>query len=119
MNVPAEPRYKKLPFALAAAAPLEPLQVAFEPPAAQPHVYIVRVGVFHDLDNANTAYQQMQVYGHARIVIAVGANGPLYRVELGPVESKADADAAMTAAIGEGFEDAKLITSEPLQISMK
>ena len=119
MNVPAAPHLKKLPLAVAAVPPLEPLQVAFEPPAVQPRAYIVRVGVFHSLDNANFAYQQMHFYGHARIVKAVGANGPLYRVELGPMESKAGADAAITAAIGEGFEDAKLIRSEPLQISMK
>ena len=117
MNLAAPPRIKKAPFA--SAAPADVQQVAFEPPAVQPKSYIVRVGVFHDLDNANTTYQQMQAYGPARIVKAVGANGPLYRVEMGPLESKADADAAMTAAIGEGFEDAKLITSEPLQISMK
>ena len=119
MNEPVQLRVKKQPLAVAAAAPIEAQPVAFEPPPVQPKAYIVRVGVFHDLDNANTAYQQMQAFGKARIVKAVGANGPLYRVEMGPLESKADADAAMTAAIGEGFEDAKLIVSEPLQISMK
>ena len=118
MNVSAAPRAKKVPFAVA-TAPAEAQQVAFEPPPVQPKAYIVRVGVYHDLDNANTAYQQLQAFGPTRIVKAVGANGPLYRVEMGPIESKADADAAMTAAIGEGFEDAKMITSEPLQISMK
>ena len=115
MNEPKAPRMKKLPFAVSAEA--QP--VSFEPVVALPKAYIVRVGVFHDMNNANTAYQQMQVYGQARIVKAVGANGPLYRVEMGPLESKADAEAALTAAIGEGFEDAKMITSEPLQISMK
>ena len=119
MNEPKAPRMRTQPFAVAPAIPTEAQPVAFEPPAILPKAYIVRVGVFHDLDNANTAYQQLQAYGHTRIVKAVGANGPLYRVEMGPLENKADADAAMTAAIGEGFEDAKLITTEPLQISMR
>ena len=89
------------------------------PPVPQPKAYIVRVGVFHDLDNASTAYQQLQSYAPTRIVKAVGANGPLYRVEMGPLNSKADADAAMTSAIGQGFEGAQMVVSEPLQISMK
>ena len=118
MNLIAPPHFQKAQMA-SAVAPAKVEQVAYEPPVSQPKSYIVRVGVYHDLENANTVYQQLQSFGPTRIVKAVGANGPLYRVEMGPLESKADADAAMTSAIGEGFEDAKMIASEPLQISMK
>ena len=117
MNEPAAARPLKMPFALAAPR-TEVQQAAFAPSAMQPQAYIVRVGVFHDLNNASTAYQQLQGYGPTRIVRAVGANGPLYRVEMGPLDNQADADAAMTTAIGEGFEGAKLVVVEPLQISM-
>ncbi len=119
MNEPALPRVKRVPAA-ATVATAEVQQVAFEPPAILPKAsYIVRAGVFHDLNNANSAYQQLQAFAPTRIVKAVGVNGPLYRVEMGPLENKADADAAMTAAVGEGFEDAKMIIAEGLQISMK
>ena len=118
MSEPPIGRPPKLPFALAVPR-TEVQQATFVPPAIHPQAYIVRVGVFHDLDNASTAYQQLQGFGPTRIVKAVGANGPLYRVEMGPLNNKADADAAMTTAIGQGFEDAKLVSTEPLQISMK
>jgi len=78
----------------------------------------VRVAVFHDLNNARTAFEQVQAAGPARIIRAVGANGPLFRVEVGPLNSKADADAAMTSVQGSGFEDAKMVAAEPQQISM-
>lgn len=90
----------------------------FTPPPAEPQSYVVRVAVFHDLNNARTAYEQVQSAGPARIIRAVGANGPLFRVEVGPLNSQADADAAMTQVQGTGFEDAKLVAAEPQQISM-
>ncbi len=86
------------------------------PPAAQ--AFVVRVGVFHSLENATAVYARLQGFGPTRIVKAVGANGPLYRVEMGPLENRADADGALNTAIGSGFEDAKVVTTEPLQISM-
>ena len=90
----------------------------FAPPPAAPQAFVVRVAVFHDLNNARNAYAEVQDAGPARIIRAVGANGPLYRVEVGPLNSKADADSAMTAVQGVGFEDAKMVAAEPLQISM-
>ena len=91
---------------------------AFAAPPATPEAFVVRVAVFHDLNNARTAFEQVQAAGPARIIRAVGANGPLFRVEVGPLNSKADADAAMTSVQGSGFEDAKMVAAEPQQISM-
>ncbi|MDE2384723.1 MAG: septal ring lytic transglycosylase RlpA family protein [Alphaproteobacteria bacterium] len=109
---------KALPFAK--AAPQAQVQQAqYTPPAPAQMAYIVRVGVYHDLGNASTAYQQLQSFGPTRIVKAVGANGPLYRVEMGPLDNQADGEAALNTALGEGFEGARLVTTEPLQISMK
>lgn len=94
-------------------------QADYTPPPAPPaQAYIVRVAVFHDLNNANNVYQQLATFGPTRIVRAVGVNGPLYRVEMGPLDSRADADAAMTTAQAEGFEDAKMVSADPQQISM-
>lgn len=118
LNTAPTLRAAKLPFAMA-NPPTDVQQATYQPPVRPVQSYVVRVGVYHDLENASSAYQQLQAYGPTRIVKAVGANGPLYRVEMGPLDSQADADAAMTTAIGEGFEGAKLVTTEPLQISMK
>ncbi len=112
-------RPAKLPFAMADASGAAMQAATFEAPVVAPKSYVIRVGVFHDLENASNAYQQLQGAGPVRIVKAVGANGPLYRVEMGPLGSKAEAESAMTTVIGEGFEDAKVVVSEPLQISMK
>jgi rare lipoprotein A len=94
-------------------------QATFTPPPQAPEAYAVRVAVYHSLEEASSVYQQLQSFGPARIIKAVGANGPLYRVEMGPLDNKADAEAALNAALGSGFGDAKLVASEPLQISMK
>jgi rare lipoprotein A len=111
-------RPRNLPFALASAQrPLE--QVDYQPQVQAPQAFVVRVGVFHDLANAQNAYQAIESFGPAKIVRAVGANGPLYRVEMGPLDNAADAQAALTTAQGAGFEGAKLIAAEVMQISMR
>ncbi len=94
-------------------------QATFTPAPQEPQSFIIRVGVYHSLENASSAYQQLQSFGPTRIIRAVGANGPLFRVEMGPLDNRADAEAALNTALGSGFEDAKLVNSEPLQISMK
>jgi rare lipoprotein A len=104
-----------------AAQPAESAEVQqaeFTPPPQVPQAFVVRVAVFHSLENASSVYQQLASFGPTRIIRAVGANGPLYRVEMGPLDNRADAEAALNTAIGSGFEDAKLVATEPLQITM-
>jgi len=94
-------------------------QANFTPPPQVPQSYLVRVAVYHSIEEASSAYQQLQEFGPVRIIRAVGANGPLFRVEMGPLDNKPDAEAALNTALGSGFGDAKLVISEPMQISMK
>ncbi|MEO9167708.1 MAG: RlpA-like double-psi beta-barrel domain-containing protein, partial [Aestuariivirga sp.] len=115
---------------VAQAAPVQPArrniaQMASlaAPQAAAPQYqaanYVIRVALFHDIANADNAYQRLSSFGPTRILREVGANGPLYRVEIGPLDNKADADAALTTAIGSGFEDASMLSEDVTRISMK
>jgi rare lipoprotein A len=98
-------------------APIE--QVAYEPPADEPANggYVVRVAVFHDLENAKSAYDSLLGFGPTQIVKAVGANGPLYRVQMGPLDNESDAQAALQTAIASGFEDARIVATQITQVS--
>ena len=115
MPPPRAAKPGRLPFAMASPAQ----QADYAPEQQIQQAYVVRVGVFHDLGNAQSAYQAVASFGPAKIVRAVGANGPLYRVEMGPLDNRADAESALTTAQGAGFEDAKLVAAETMQISMR
>ena len=99
----------------------EPLQQAsFEAPPQQfePSAgYIVRVAVFHSLDNAQTVYQTLANVAPTQIIKAVGANGPLYRVQMGPIDNMDDAQTALETAMANGFEDARIIKTQITQVS--
>ena len=111
------------PITVAAATPQhlrrQTQQASLPPPEASPAAYTVRVAVFHDMANANAAYARLASFGPTHITRGVGANGPLYRVEIGPLDNKADADAALTTAQGSGYEGAQLMPAETTQISMQ
>lgn len=97
-----------------------PIQHAsLTPPQAVSDSFIVRVAVFHDVANANAANQRLSSFGPTHIVRAVGVNGPLYRVEMGPLDNKADAEAALTTAQGSGYEGALLQQMEPTVVSLR
>ena len=98
-----------------------PAQVApINPQAYQPEqTYMVRVAIFHSLDNASVAYNQVAAAGPTQIIKAVGANGPLYRVQIGPFNSPDEAQAALQTAVNNGFDGARVVETQPLQISMK
>ena len=81
--------------------------------------FIVRVAVFHSLDNATAAYDALKSLGPTQIVKAVGANGPLYRVQMGPIDNEADAVTARDNAIASGFEDARIVETQIQQVAFK
>jgi len=107
----------ELPLTRMRRSPVQ--QASLSGPEASPNAFVVRVAVFHDLANADAAVQKLSSFGPTKIVKAVGANGPLFRVEIGPIDNKADADAALTTAIGTGYEDAKLMQDGSTQVSMR
>jgi rare lipoprotein A len=100
------------------AMPAPEQQVAFDEPPAPTANYTVRVAIFHDRENANNAYQALAAYGPTQIVKAVGANGPLYRVEIGPINSEEDAQVALNNAVSSGYEDARIVATQGTQVSM-
>ena len=81
--------------------------------------FMVRVAVFHDLDNAKEAYGRLASFGPTQIVKAVGANGPLYRVQIGPLDNRADANTALDEAIANGFEDARIVATQITEVAFK
>ena len=84
-----------------------------------PAGYMVRVGVFHDYANATAAYQSLVGFGPTQIVKAVGANGPLYRVQMGPLDNAGDAKSALDTAIAQGFDDARVVETQITQVAYK
>jgi rare lipoprotein A len=105
--------------AAAALAPEPVQQVAYQPPANVAQAYMVRVAIFHSIENASEAYNQVVGAGPTQIIKAVGANGPLYRVQIGPFNSAEEAQVALQTAMNNGFESARVVETQPLQISMK
>lgn len=98
----------------------QPVQeAAYEPPVLEPSNggYVVRVAVFHNMDNAQSAYQALAGFGPTQIIKAVGASGPLYRVQMGPLDNQKDADAALESAIAAGFDDARVVATTITQVS--
>lgn len=95
-------------------------QVAYEPPPQIQEAsagFVVRVAVFHNLDNAKTAYTELSGFGPAQIIKAVGANGPLYRVQMGPFDNESDSQSALQTAITSGYEDARIVGTQITQVS--
>ncbi len=94
-------------------------QVAFEPEPQKAFNagYIVRVAIFHDLETASEAYQVVANMGPTQIIKAVGANGPLYRVQIGPLDNEQDAQSTLENAITSGFENARIVETQITQVS--
>jgi rare lipoprotein A len=94
-------------------------QVAYDAPVQQPATagYVVRVALFHDLENAKQTFAQISSFGPAQIIRAVGANGPLYRVQIGPLNTQEDADAVLQNAVASGYDDARIVEAQITQVS--
>jgi rare lipoprotein A len=93
-------------------------QAEYVPPGQQADGgYMVRVAVFHSLDNATSAYNTLAGFGPTQVIKAVGANGPLYRVQIGPLDNEQDAEAALQSAITSGYEDARIVQTQITQVS--
>jgi rare lipoprotein A len=116
------------PIQVAEAAPQRPKMRAVQASVQQASLpanesvtsggsYIVRVAVFHSLENATTAYQALASVGPTQIIKAVGANGPLYRVQIGPLDNQADAETARDNAIANGYEDARIVETMIQQVA--
>ena len=91
--------------------------VAPEQSAQSSTGYIVRVALFRSLDHAQTAFQELSGFGPAQIIKAVGANGPLYRVQMGPFDNEQDSQSALQTAVASGYDDARIVGTQITQVS--
>jgi rare lipoprotein A len=69
---------------------------------------IVVVGTFNKAANAQAAYDQVADFGPAQLIEHSGANGTVYRVQLGPFRSSLGAEDVVAQLRAEGFPDAVL-----------
>jgi rare lipoprotein A len=103
--------------------------VAYQPPQ-EPEVqsqqasgyetsYFVQLGSFTDPGNAARARDQFASVWPVQFIELMGANGPVYRVRLGPIAEQADAMTALDNAYAAGFNDARMIRSQAMQASLQ
>lgn len=96
-------------------------QVAYDAPKLKKKVrgeaQIVQVASFADLDAAEQARAQLSAIGPVQVYEWQTADGPLYKVQLGPFLSSIGAEDALDAVRGQGFRKAKLQTARIEQVS--
>jgi rare lipoprotein A len=96
-------------------------QVAYDAPKlkkkARGEAQIVQVASFADLDAAEQARAQLSAIGPVQVYEWQTADGPLYKVQLGPFLSSIGAEDALDAVRGQGYGKAKLQTARIEQVS--
>ncbi|MFN4144049.1 septal ring lytic transglycosylase RlpA family protein [Aestuariivirga sp.] len=98
--------------------------VAYAPPAEQEAQameisWYVQLGSFTDAGNAQRARDQFSAVWPVQFIELSGAAGPVFRVRLGPISSKADAETALVDAQAAGYGDARLIKTEAVQAALQ
>jgi rare lipoprotein A len=86
---------------------------------ARGEAQIVQVASFADLDAAEQARAQLSAIGPVQVFEWQTADGPLYKVQLGPFLSSVGAEDALAAVRGQGFRKAKLQTARIEQVAYK
>lgn len=81
--------------------------------------FYIQLGSFTDPDNAGRARDQFAAVWPVQYIELMGANGPVYRVRLGPIADQADAQTALDNAYAAGFNDARMIRSQAMQASLQ
>jgi rare lipoprotein A len=79
------------------------------PVPAATHLY-VQVGAFANLSNAKTLLARL--HGNLRISALQRGGQTLYRVRTGPLNSVAEADAALSGITGAGAGDARIVVDQ-------
>ena len=102
-----EPAPAAAPVVAAPAAPSD--QVTKVPVPATTHLY-VQVGAFSKLENAKSLLAKLG--GNMHISTLQRGGQTLYRVRSGPLNSVADADAALSRVTGLGSNDAQIIVDQ-------
>ena len=80
--------------------------------------YFVQVGSFADPANAEKARVELASAWPVQVIELDGAAGAIYRVRLGPIDGRADADTAREQAIFLGHPDAHIVTAHAMQAAL-
>ncbi len=99
--------------------------VAYRPPQEKPapdfdtdEAYYVQVGSFADPGNAEKARNQLASSWPVQVAELTGGQGTLYRVRLGPIADRPDADTALEHAIFLGHRDARVIVAQAIHAAL-
>ena len=104
---------------LALAAYQPPRVVPAPPPASGvEESYYVQVGSYSDPANAEKARDQMASAWPVQVIELNGSGGTIYRVRLGPIATRDDADQALEQAVSLGHPDAHLLVAHAMQASL-
>jgi rare lipoprotein A len=108
---------------VAAAAPREEAtlqQASFAKPQKKLRgtAQIIQVGAFRSLEKAEMARVALSAIGPVQVYEWEAADGPLYRVQMGPFVSSVGADDALTAVQAEGYNKAILEDARVEQVAV-
>lgn len=81
--------------------------------------YYIRLGSFSSAEEAAAAREQFSAVWPVQFIELAGAEGPVYRVRLGPISNSTDAEAALIDAQSAGYGDARLVRNETVQASLE
>ncbi|MCB1379852.1 MAG: septal ring lytic transglycosylase RlpA family protein [Alphaproteobacteria bacterium] len=113
----ATPKRQKAKVQLATYTPPEPPQPA--PESGIESTYFIQVGSFGERHNAERARDRFASVWPVQFIELEGSAGTVYRVRLGPISDRADADTALDNAVSAGFKDAHLIAAQSMQAALQ
>lgn len=80
--------------------------------------YYVQVGSFANPGNAEKARHELASSWPVQVVELTGGQGTLYRVRLGPIADRPDADTALEHAVFLGHRDARVIMAQAMHAAL-
>jgi len=104
-----------------------PVTVAYEAPAqtAAPvpasgmeDDYYVQIGSFGDPKNAEKARESLAAAWPVQVLEVTGNGAPLFRVRIGPLADRSDADTALDQAVSLGHPDAHVVVAHSQQAAL-
>lgn len=96
----------------------EPEQEVQAPDFGDDESYYVQVGSFADPSNAERAREELAAAWPVQVAELNGANGTVYRVRVGPIADRPDADTALEHVVFLGHRDARVIIAHAMQAAL-
>lgn len=101
-------------------AAYQPEPIAPPPPASSgiEESYYVQIGSYTDPVNAERARDQLASAWPVQVIELSGSGATIYRVRLGPIATRDDADEALDEAVFLGHKDAHVLVAHAMQASL-